>query len=478
VTVRHAGTATAATIYADEGITPKANPFTGDAQGRLFFYAPDGLYDVVLSATGFAAYTIEDVAMADTRRGGWGLTEDLVYSALANAYYDRNTTQWLRRDVAKAVWGLETDAVNDRLRILRAAAAANPITWTELLRIDAAGLLTIPGTATGGALFQTLSTGTGLRVEEATPASTGVALAKIIGGSTSTRISTLKHGLILQLYPAASWSDPGVAYSPLNIRFDVPAGVNFHPWALTSVVSSAAALDTLEHAAGFFRAEGSGGSPLWALAAEVEDRVSGVSAAASLVGLELLFYKRHASSVITGLDLVAAGDQNADRAIRIRRGTVAQGERDWLVGIRFETPTIPMVWREIDVALGDGTGAARMRYEASVWGIDVNKGTVTEFSTIRTPLAVEGLGDVYLGGHPTIGDDRQSLLARRNALGLVAGTGALATSATDGFWWIPSMAGAATGTPTAFTGRVAMVYDTTNNRLRIYNGGWVSVLLA
>lgn len=55
---------------------------------------------------------------------------------------------------------------------------------------------------------------------------------------------------------------------------------------------------------------------------------------------------------------------------------------------------------------------------------------------------------------------------------------ALATNATDGFTYIPTSAGAPTGTPTAYTGKVAMEYDTTNNKLYVYNGAWKSVTLA
>ncbi len=65
-----------------------------------------------------------------------------------------------------------------------------------------------------------------------------------------------------------------------------------------------------------------------------------------------------------------------------------------------------------------------------------------------------------------------------NAGSLVLGTGALATTATDGFMYIPSCAGAPTGVPTTQTGTVAQVYDTTNNKLYIYNGAWKSVTLA
>ncbi len=63
-----------------------------------------------------------------------------------------------------------------------------------------------------------------------------------------------------------------------------------------------------------------------------------------------------------------------------------------------------------------------------------------------------------------------------NAAGsLVLGAAAVATTATDGFLYIPGCAGTPTGTPTSQTGRVPLVVDTTNNKLYFYSGGsWVA----
>lgn len=56
--------------------------------------------------------------------------------------------------------------------------------------------------------------------------------------------------------------------------------------------------------------------------------------------------------------------------------------------------------------------------------------------------------------------------------GAVVGNAALTTAAVDGFLYIPTCAGTPTGTPTTFTGRVALIYDTTAHQFWIYDGGW------
>jgi hypothetical protein len=63
--------------------------------------------------------------------------------------------------------------------------------------------------------------------------------------------------------------------------------------------------------------------------------------------------------------------------------------------------------------------------------------------------------------------------ARITAAGSVVAGGsvALATTATDGFLYVPTCAGTPTGTPTAITGMAPIVVNTTNNKLYFYSGG-------
>jgi len=57
---------------------------------------------------------------------------------------------------------------------------------------------------------------------------------------------------------------------------------------------------------------------------------------------------------------------------------------------------------------------------------------------------------------------------------------ALATTAIDGFIYIPTMAGAPTGNSTDYTGKIPLVWDSTNNKLWVNTTGttWLGVVLA
>jgi hypothetical protein len=54
---------------------------------------------------------------------------------------------------------------------------------------------------------------------------------------------------------------------------------------------------------------------------------------------------------------------------------------------------------------------------------------------------------------------------------VAGGSVALATTATNGFLYVPTCAGVPTGVPTAITGMAPIVVNTTNNKLYFYSGG-------
>lgn len=75
VTVYLAGTLTLASIYSDNGVTPKANPFTADAStGYWDFYAANDRYDVRFSGTVSPAWTLGDILLFDGQAAGSAYT--------------------------------------------------------------------------------------------------------------------------------------------------------------------------------------------------------------------------------------------------------------------------------------------------------------------------------------------------------------------------------------------------------------------
>lgn len=97
---------------------------------------------------------------------------------------------------------------------------------------------------------------------------------------------------------------------------------------------------------------------------------------------------------------------------------------------------------------------------------------------------VSGIRDSGILGFPT-GDDALVYRSGGNSFStgterfritvngnIIAGNqAALATTATNGFLYIPTCAGVPTGTPTAYTGMAPLVVNTTNNKLYFYSGG-------
>jgi hypothetical protein len=89
------------------------------------------------------------------------------------------------------------------------------------------------------------------------------------------------------------------------------------------------------------------------------------------------------------------------------------------------------------------------------------------------------------GNIGTVDDQDMGVIANGETRVLVKSTGSvnlapggeLATTAADGFTYIPTCAGVPTGVPTPQAGSVPMVYDTASNNFYIYNSGWKKVSL-
>lgn len=129
------------------------------------------------------------------------------------------------------------------------------------------------------------------------------------------------------------------------------------------------------------------------------------------------------------------------------------------VGIGTATPR-----GDLDVgtsATSSTTKAIHIGYSAAdFYGFRVAN-TNTASSLFAGTLAIQrGTGSAWVD-NVTVDDNAN----------VTAGGGTLATTATNGFLYVPTCAGTPTGTPTAKTGFAPIVVNTTNNKLYFYSGG-------
>lgn len=97
------------------------------------------------------------------------------------------------------------------------------------------------------------------------------------------------------------------------------------------------------------------------------------------------------------------------------------------------------------IAAGKGTGAGLGGAVRIQTAVAIGSGTTS--ATLIERVKIDQAGNVVLN----------------------SGGSALLTTSTDGYTYIPTVAGVPTGTPTGFTGAAAIVYNTTNDRLCVYN---------
>lgn len=120
--------------------------------------------------------------------------------------------------------------------------------------------------------------------------------------------------------------------------------------------------------------------------------------------------------------------------------------------------------------LGRGWAGATNEYKDSARIKFLTEGTVNDTGTGRVPgvITFSTSQDVNSGA-------LTQALAIHSNQDVVVGTAALATDATGGFPFVPTCPGTPTGAPTTRTGRSPFIYDSTNDLLYVYNGGWQQV---
>jgi hypothetical protein len=121
-----------------------------------------------------------------------------------------------------------------------------------------------------------------------------------------------------------------------------------------------------------------------------------------------------------------------------------------------------------------------IHYQALQGTLGAGSTVTNQFGYFATDTLVDAAGNNFgfYGAIPA-GSGRFNFYAAGTAPNVfagstVVGTDALATTATSGFLYIPTCAGAPTGVPAGFTGTVPIVFDTTNNKLYVYDGAWLS----
>ena len=121
------------------------------------------------------------------------------------------------------------------------------------------------------------------------------------------------------------------------------------------------------------------------------------------------------------------------------------------------------------VSSGDTLGGVRF---TGADGTTMIGAATIECAVDGTPAASDMPGRLVFRTTPS-GSSTTSERMRIDNLGnVIINTAAIATSATDGFLYIPSCAGVPSGVPTTYTGRIPIVYDSTNSAISFYNGLW------
>jgi len=178
VLVRPTGGTSTSLIYSDiAGTGSKANPITADSLGRFSFYAANGRYDLLVTATGIGTATVTDVSMEDVplsnlselttdsaARDNIGLGSIATYSTSSFLQAANNLSDLAAAATARANLGL---AIGTDVQAFNAAYAisTNSASWTKAQR---GAVVALTSTASSVAVDMSLGNNFSLTMTEQT----------------------------------------------------------------------------------------------------------------------------------------------------------------------------------------------------------------------------------------------------------------------------------------------------------------------
>jgi hypothetical protein len=186
-------------------------------------------------------------------------------------------------------------------------------------------------------------------------------------------------------------------------------------------------------------------------------------------------------------------DNTSSRMLRLTRRASGVNGIDIISAATTQDPTIAPYGSDTDIGLLIKTKGATNQnisfYDASAIQFQVGgSSSATSFLAVTggvntTAISAQGGSNpsivVYTIGTGGIdfktSNTTNTILQLKDSFDVVIGNGSQTTSATAGFLFIPSCAGAPTGVPASIpSNRIALMYDRTNNKLYAYNGAWKS----
>jgi hypothetical protein len=176
----------------------------------------------------------------------------------------------------------------------------------------------------------------------------------------------------------------------------------------------------------------------------------------------------HAERSTDGVIGTFRGTSNAQYLVGIASGVVTHDASNGSATHTWQTNSTERARLDSSGNLGIGTSSPGHRL-----AVDVGAGAQNIFAAQQTGVSngytITSNGTNLTHSWHTAG----SITAQITANGSFAAgaQGALATTATNGFLYVPTCSGTPTGTPTAITGLAPIVVDTTNNKLYFYSTG-------